>query len=214
MCLLGVGLSIQRDLHDRVIPNPPTRFSDPLTPAERAREVLGLLAQLLYDYPGLMRHLEKQVVNAAEPEDLLQDFFLALFCNPPDLLLPELECGQPSGRWLRQVIIRDDLDRWRAHRRHRAILTAGVLRPGSWLAATAGSADSAEKIALRQIEEKEILAAILRLPRRLGRVAYLAYAGFRPAETAGILGIPVGRVYASLRTIRSARIRRALGLNA
>jgi DNA-directed RNA polymerase specialized sigma24 family protein len=176
----------------------------------RAVALAGVIVQILMEYDGLLRHLEKQVINAAQPEDLLQDILLKMLASPPEILA---EHGQPAEPFIRAVIVHDDIDRWRAHRRHKKILGANVLVLHTWLSAGSGEhgTESAETAALRNLAEQEMLSRIMRLPPHLARVALLTYLGLPPRKSAKILNIPVNRVYKSLQDIRSPRIRHALG---
>lgn len=130
-------------------------------------------------------------------------------------------------KWFGAVLLNAKRDAIRKQQRHRQILreksvlldwaSLDGLRPnafrseGSWAHAEPRG-ESAEATFMRQETEREILGRIKRLPEKLYRVAWLRYFGFMNSEIAGLLDVHIKTVEYRLRTIRSPRIRKALGI--
>lgn len=140
--------------------------------------------------------------------DGMQDVLETLLAHQPDYLLPEY--GQDAGHWLRTVLFNRRRDRIRAENRHRRI----EREHRAELAARykGGTAESAERVYMRLVDEQDIRRKIMRLPKKLALVAMLLYEGFNSAESGRLLGIPPATVRKRLQSIRSPKVRRALCL--
>jgi RNA polymerase sigma-70 factor (sigma-E family) len=157
-----------------------------LGPADlpRARsgdEVDRALAELFRDhYRPLVRIAYLLVRDAGLAEELVQDAFVDLHGRWSRLADPAAAAG-----YLRQSVV----NRCRSSLRHLKVVRAHegriVLR----------DVVSAESSALDQIESREILGHLDRLPRRQREVLVLRYYGqLREAEIAAALGISAGAV--------------------
>jgi RNA polymerase sigma factor (sigma-70 family) len=115
-----------------------------------------------------------------------------------------------AGPWVRTVLYRMAIDRYRvdANRRrirkeHRAELADKY---------KSGTGPSAEWVVLRKLEDEDIRRRILRLPPKLAQVASMRYAGYTYTEIADVLGISADAVWKRAERIRSPKIRSVLGL--
>lgn len=168
-----------------------------LSPAERAAFLFGVLAL----------H-EGTILDAATTLDDMQDIAVTLLASQPDYLLPEY--GQKCGHWLKTVLYNRRRDHVRAENRHRRIERKHApelsARYGS------GTAESAEKVVLRLLDEEDIRRRMLRLPPKLAVVAMLLYDDYNCAEIGQVLGIPAATARKRAQSIRSPKIRAALCL--
>jgi RNA polymerase sigma factor (sigma-70 family) len=162
----------------------------------------------LHAVKGQPGKVGRRAYEGVDIEDLRMDAITKLG-NQPDFLLPEY--GQNAMAWLTSVLWNAIRDVVRAEKNHTRILHQSAMDPEHWLSATRLN-ESAERAALRHLEELEIMKAIFRLPDHLASVAYFRYQGYEPIEIAGILGISPNAVKMRLRTIRNKKIRPALDL--
>lgn len=146
--------------------------------------------------------------------DHLLDVITKMLADPADYCLPEFvgddELDPMTDHWVTSVLYNANRQARRDYRRHCKIFGKAKKQPGSWLAPL--QCASAEAEALARLEHQEIVARMMRLPRRLRGVARLLYDGYSITETADILGIHRTTVWRRLEEIRSPAIRSALGL--
>jgi RNA polymerase sigma factor (sigma-70 family) len=168
---------------------------------DTADERNALLFAILSQYGELIMRQAKIVDDA-------QGIALKLLTSSPDLLLPEF--GQDATAWLTAVLFNMTRDRYRAENRHERIVREHA--PELADIYHSGVGESAESIVMRKLAEEDMRERILRLPPKLAQVAALRYAGYSFGEIAQLLGISESASWKRAQSIRSARIRRALGL--
>ena len=125
----------------------------------------------------------------------------------PDVLLPEY--GQDARSWLYTVGRNAIKDRIRDERTWRRYEHKAALQPNHY-AFCGRSARSAESVWQAQEAERDLLAAIDRLPPNLREVMELVYDGCDFGEIAEKLGVHRNTVHHRLISIRSPRIRRLI----
>ena len=147
--------------------------------------------------------------EGASEEDFIMDLILKLLESMPDFLLPEYEAD--ATPWARTVVLNQARHAVRDSNIHKKGLKHAAQDPGSWLYARR-LGESAERTVMRRLDELAIHHAIFRLPEHLADVAFLRYQGDSYTDIARTLGINENTVKMRLRTIRSPKVRAALGL--
>lgn len=114
--------------------------------------------------------------------------------------------------WIRAVLNRMAIDRWRVEARRLEILIERAPELAERYSALTGQ--SAEWVVMRKFEDEDIRRRIGTLPPKLAQVAALLYAGYAYREIADLLGVKEPAVRQRAKSIRSPKIRAALGLEA
>lgn len=174
-----------------------------LTPGEQATIRHAWLAAVVACYASRAAEQPTSLVPFADDEG---------FYNPRKWGQGKIRQPDDVEKWLKTVLYNAVRNAIRDQRLHREILAEVVLEPNHWTHVE-NHGESAEATFMRRESEREILGRIKGLPRHLGQVAYLRYWGFPNGEIAWLLNIHINTVKQRLRTIRSPKIRRALGLS-
>lgn len=151
-------------------------------PAARSGEGADLaVAELFRDHRAMLVRVAYLLVrDVGRAEELVQDAFVDLHGR-----WSRLEDRTAAAGYLRQSVV----NRSRSALRHLKVVRAHDART------VLRDVVSAESSALEQIESREILACLHRLPRRQREVLVLRYyGGLREAEIAAALGISAGAV--------------------
>jgi RNA polymerase sigma factor (sigma-70 family) len=115
-----------------------------------------------------------------------------------------------AGPWVRTVLYRMAIDRYRTERNRRRIIKHRG--PELEHLYSSGVGPSAEWVVLRKLEDEDIRARILRLPPKLAQVATLLYDGWSYREISAVLGIGEATARKRAERIRSPKLRVVLGL--
>lgn len=131
-------------------------------------------------YSQVYRAAYGLVRSHEQAEDLVQESFLALYRQPP-----QLEPEAPLVAWLCRVALNRGYNLLRGQRREEARIER-LPHPG-WVA------DPYEEL-LRTEERAQVRAALAQLPERQAQLLALRFAGMAYAEIAAALGIAPGSV--------------------
>lgn len=170
-----------------------------------AREALPMLDQL---YRAARRYTN----NHADAEDLVQEVMLRAFRS-----FDQFSEGTSIRAWLLRIMTNTWINgyRWR-QRRPAEVLTEQItdleFNAGARLSAVASA--SAELVALEALGDEQVRNAFSALPEYHRMVLfYVDVEGFRYAEVAEMLGIPIGtvmsRLYRGRRALRELLVERA-----
>ena len=146
--------------------------------------------------------------NHADAEDLVQETMLKAYRS-----FGQFESGTNIRAWLFRILVTTWINRWRrSQRRPAEVLTErlGDLEFDSAVPQSSIASASAELVALEALADSDVKAALAALPEgQRMTVFYVDVEGFRYAEVAELLDIPVGTVMSRLHRGRRA-LRQAL----
>lgn len=150
--------------------------------------------------------------NHADAEDLVQETMLKAFRS-----LAQFAQGTNMRAWLFRILHTTWIDRYKSRKRRPDEVLAEFLTDLEFSPAVRRSAvcsASAELVALEALGDEDVRAALDALPEGQRMAVYYAdVEGFRYAEIAQLLDIPVGTVMSRLhrgrRTLRNALVERA-----
>lgn len=131
------------------------------------------LQQKINNYSSLLYRIAfLQLKNNQDAEDVVQETFYRLVKNRKEFETPEHEKA-----WLIKVTLNGCREVWRsAWYRHTDIVPAGELPEGGLPAGRQGETDGAMEAGILEKERnREIMEAVLKLPRRYREVIHLFY---------------------------------------
>ena len=119
-----------------------------------------------------------------------------------------------AGPWVRTVLYRMAIDRYRTENNRERILREreAELRDVYGWHDDHGMSEDPARIVIRKLDDEDVRRRILRLPPKLAQVASMRYAGHSYSEIADILGTSADAVWKRAERIRSPKIRAVLGL--
>lgn len=129
-------------------------------------------------YPGVCRQLRAILGDAAAAEDLAQETFLKLYCNPPR------EKGNIGG-WLHRVAL---------NMAYKYMRREEIRRRRELRASTTEVEESWNPSFLRRQEIREVQEILEGLPPRDRLCLMLRFSGYSYKEIAGVIGVDVRSV--------------------
>lgn len=140
--------------------------------------------------PVLMRGARRLTRNEADAEDLLQDALMHAFMG-----FRRFEPGTNLNAWLFRIMHNRWISNHRMRQRRPAEHAVGSVADLDLPAAMMRSAPSAEATAMEVLPDADIKAALNQLPEGFRTALYYAdVQGLTYAETARVMGTPVGTV--------------------
>lgn len=158
--------------------------------------------QLVRSHQGVAIRVAYLVVrDHSEAEDVTQEAFVKVYRS-----LPRFRLGSPFRPWVLKIVRNEALNRLRSSKRRAQL----ALREGKD-PISGGAAPSSETVVVSHAERASVLAAVDELPDRYRSVVTHRFLlELSEAETAAVLGIPIGTVKS--RTSRGLeRLRQIVG---